>query len=427
VQRPPLQQFWRHEAASLSLAALKPSGSVLRDRSIEGGTRVAAGVDIYTTSAEIIVALLVGALVVGTIATGLRVPYAVALLLASLPFHFSAAAAFAPSVLVILLPALVFEAAWHLDLGYLRRFWLPVAFLAIPGVAITAFTIALGLWLAHLMPFLEALLIGAIVSATDPIAVIATFKELSAPRELATIVEGESLCNDGIAAVLYGAIVAVISGGNYHVASVTLHAVGGAVGGIVLGLAAAAVIALSMRWTKDVPLQIVATIVAAFSAYLIANQFGASGIFAALVVGVGLRAYHAFPTSQEAVDEIDRFWGVLAFIANSLVFILLGLRIDLGRIFHEPLLVLLTIALVIGSRLLITYAGLPLLGIKRYGWKRIVMLAGMRGALSLALALVLPATIPFRPQIIDAVFGVVAFTLVVQGLAIGPVLRRLNL
>jgi CPA1 family monovalent cation:H+ antiporter len=192
-------------------------------------------------------------------------------------------------------------------------------------------------------------------------------------------------------------------------------------------LAAAMAIALGMRWTKDLQFQIVATIVAIFSAYLVANRFGASGIFAALVVGIGLRAYRGFPTSPEAVEKIDSFWAVLAFIANSLVFVLMGLRIEFVRIFDEPLLVLLTLALVLGSRLVLTYVGLPLLGINHHGWKRIVMLAGMRGALSLALALVLPTSIPYRPQIIDAVFGVVAFTLIVQGLAIGPVLRRLHL
>lgn len=400
--------------------------SILRHRFVARGA-VSARVDTYTRGAELVVALLAGALVVGAIASKVRIPYAVALLMVALPFQHSGAAAFAPSVLVILLPTLIFEAAWQLDLAYLRRAWRPIAFLAVPGVVITAFTIGLGLSLAHVMPFLEALLVGAIVSATDPLAVIAAFRELSAPRELATIVEGESLCNDGIAAVLYGAIIAVILNGQSSITGIALHAVGGTIGGAALGLAAAAVIALGMRWTNDVSLQIIATIVAAFSAYLVANHFGASAIFAALVVGIALRAFPGFPTSPDAVIEIDRFWAALAFIANSLVFLLLGLRIEFARIFHEPLLVLLTIGLVVGSRLLITYVGLPLLGINHVGWKRIVVLAGMRGALSLALALVLPEAIPYRPQIIDAVFGVVAFTLIVQGLAIGPVLRHLRL
>jgi CPA1 family monovalent cation:H+ antiporter len=381
----------------------------------------------YSSVAQTVVILLAAALVVGVIAGRLRFPYAVALFVVSLPLSFTAGRSFAPSVLAIFLPALVYEAAWHLDLGLLRKYWMPITFLAIPGVAITAFTVGIGLWLAHVMPFLEALLLGAIVSATDPIAVTATFKELRAPRELATIVEGESLCNDGIAAVLYTAVVAVIVGGSDQLGAVVLGAVGGTFGGIALGLVTAWVVALTMRISKVAELQIVATIVAAFGAYVVADLFRASGIFAVLVVAIALRAYRGFPSSREVTQQIDGFWSVLAFISNSIVFILLGLRIQFNRILHEPLLVLLTLGLVLVSRFVLAYLGLPLLGIRQLAWRRIVMLAGMRGALSLALALVLPPTIPYRAQIIDAVFGVVAATLVVQGLTIGPVVRRLNL
>jgi CPA1 family monovalent cation:H+ antiporter len=384
-------------------------------------------VEAYSSVAQTVVILLAAALLVGVIAGRLRFPYAVALLLVSLPLSFTAGSSFAPSLLAIFLPALVFEAAWHLDLGLLRQYWRPITFLAVPGVAITAFTVGIGLSLAHVMPFLEALLLGAIVSATDPIAVTATFKELRAPRELATIVEGESLCNDGIAAVLYTAIATVVVSGSDQLGAVVWGAVGGTFGGIAIGLVTAAVVALTMRISKVAELQIVATIVAAFGAYVIADLVGASGIFAVLVVGVALRAYRGFPSSREVTQQVDGFWAVLAFISNSIVFILLGLRIQFNRILHEPLLVLLTLGLVLASRFVLAYLGLPLLGIRQLAWRRVVMLAGMRGALSLALALVLPATIPYRAQIIDAVFGVVAATLVVQGLTIGPVVRRLNL
>jgi CPA1 family monovalent cation:H+ antiporter len=386
-----------------------------------------ARLDAYWQGSEIVVVLLAAALVVGTVANWLRIPYVVALLLASLPLTFSPASAFAPSVLVIFLPALVFEASWGLDLSAMRMFWKPIAFLALPGVIITAFAVAFGLSLAHVMPFLEALLLGAIVSATDPIAVSAAFKELSAPVELSTIVEGESLCNDGIATALYSAVLAVIASGSGKLGIVSLRSAAASIEGVLLGLAAATLVAFGMRRTSSIQLQIVATIVAAYAAYLLAQRFQASGIFAVLVVAIALRAYRGFPTSSEAIVEIDRFWSVLAFISNSIVFLLLGLRINLARIWHEPLLVLLTLALVLGSRFALTYVALPLLGIYQRDWKKIVMLSGMRGALSLALALVLPPSIPFRASIIDAVFGVVAATLIVQGLAIGPVLRRSNL
>ncbi len=380
----------------------------------------------YTRSAEVVILLLAAALVVGTIASWFRIPYAVALLVASLPLSFSPASAFAPSLLVIFLPALVFETSWQLDLELARRYWKPIAFLAFPGVVITAFAVGLALWLSHLMPFLEALLLGAIVSATDPIAVSAAFKELSAPDELAAIVEGESLVNDGIAAALYSGVVAIIGGGSATLAVVSLRSAAGSIGGAVLGLAVATLVAVGMRSNRIIHLQIVATIVATYAAYSVSERYGASGIFAVLVVGVALRAYPGFPTSKEAVREVDRFWAVLAFIANSLVFLLLGLRISFARILHEPLLLFITLCSVLGARFIMTYLGLHLLGIRERGWKRIVMLAGMRGALSLALALVLPAEVPYRAQIIDAVFGVVSVTLIVQGLTIGPALRGLS-
>jgi CPA1 family monovalent cation:H+ antiporter len=192
-------------------------------------------------------------------------------------------------------------------------------------------------------------------------------------------------------------------------------------------LIAAVIVAATMHWTKNAQLEIIATVVAVFGAYLAAVRLGASGIFACLVVGIGLRAYRRFPSSAEVAAEVDGFWSVLAFIANSLVFLLLGLRIQFDRILHEPLLFGLTLGLVVASRAILAYVGLPLLGIRYRGWNHIVMLAGMRGALSLALALVLPDSIPFRAAIIDAVFGVVAVTLVVQGVAIGPALRGLHL
>ena len=139
--------------------------------------------DAYVRSTELVVALLAAALLVGLIATRLRIPYAVALLVASLPLKISWASAFAPSLLVVFLPVLVFEASWQLDLDFVRRSWRPIAFLAVPGVACTALSVAVGLSLAHVLPFPEALLLGAIVSATDPIAVSALFKELAAPAD----------------------------------------------------------------------------------------------------------------------------------------------------------------------------------------------------------------------------------------------------
>ncbi len=376
-----------------------------------------------------VVALLIAALVVGVVARRFRLPYAVLLLVASLPLHRNAPG-FEPALFFIFLPALVFEAAWQLDLLVLRSVLWPIVFLVVPGVLVTTLAIA---WLAHTfggLPFPEALLLGAILSATDPVAVVAIFKNLKVPPELATIIEGESLLNDGIAAILYSVItIVVVAKSVPGPLEIGWDALRTSVGGAAVGFGVALVLTFIVRFAQDTMLDIVATLVGAYGAYLIADHFGMSGIFASLVVGASLRAFPQFPLDEEAVDAVDQFWGALAFIANALVFLLLGLRIDVVRIVHEPALVLATLAGLVLSRVFIAYVALPRMGMRgeRASWTHAIALAGMRGALSLAFALIIPDSAPYRSQIIDAVFGAVTITLVVQGLAIGPILRRLAL
>jgi CPA1 family monovalent cation:H+ antiporter len=167
--------------------------------------------------------------------------------------------------------------------------------------------------------------------------------------------------------------------------------------------------------------------VAAFGSYLVADELRLSGIFAAVVVGIAMRAFPRFPSAQATLD-VDSFWGVMAFLANAMVFVLMGLRIEFVRITHEPLLVLLTLALVTAARLILAYCVLPLTRAKlARGWRSVIACSGMRGALSVALVIGLPADIPFRAQLVDTVFGVVFITLVAQGLTIGPMISRLRL
>lgn len=380
----------------------------------------------------IIVALLATAVLVSVVAERIGFPYVVALLVIATPLEISRVPIdFGPALLFIFLPALIFEAAWNVDATALRRHWRPVATMAIPGVLLTAFLVATGLSLAKQVPFVPALLLGAILAATDPIAVIAVFRRLHVPTDLATIVEGESLFNDGTAIVLYQVVLAAILAGHNALAPgrIALEAVEISLGGAAIGFAFAFVVAFVMRGIRDVPLQIVGTVVVAYGSYLIADRPHLSGIFAAVAAGISLRAFRRFPTTESALLDVERFWAVLAFVSNLFVFVLMGLRIEFARLFHEPLLVLLTLALVTLARILLGYVALPAAGIgRRYrGWQAVITLSGMRGALSVALVIGLPADVPFRAQLLDAVFGVVFLTLVGQGLSIGPLLARLRL
>jgi Na+:H+ antiporter len=383
-------------------------------------------------SVALLVGLLAAALLIGVVAVRVQVPYSVALLVAALPLSLPGTSEFfGPSLLLVFLPTLIFEAAWNLDASAAARRWIPIAVLAVPGVALTTLVVGAGLAAAGLLPLVPALLLGAILAATDPIAVIPVFRRIAVPDDLAAIVEGESLFNDGTAIVLYGVLVALVAGGGglaaLHPSGIVLEVAAVSLGGAAIGFVAAVLVTLLLRGVEDVSLALVGTVVAAYGGYLAADALHVSGIFGAVVAGVALRAFERFPWSERAGAAVGFFWEALAYFAASFVFIAMGLAISLPRIAHEPLLVVLTLLLVSGARLVLAYGGLPLCGIRDLAWQHVVALAGMRGALSVALALGLPADLPYRAQIIDAVYGVVFVTLIVQGLAIGPLLRRLRL
>ncbi len=375
--------------------------------------------------------MLAVALVAGVIAERTGVPYVVLIVAAALPLQLPRLIGdqFTPLLLLVFLPALIFEAAWSLDVAALRRYWAPILILALPGVLLSAFAVAGGLTLLGLLPPLPALLLGAILAATDPIAVIAIFRRLRVPADLQTIVEGESLFNDGVAVVLTGVFTAALASATpgFDLPAIGLNVLKVTFGGATTGLLVAGLLVLLLRKIPDQMLIVVGTVVAAYGAYLTADRIGLSGIFAVLAVGIALRAFEGFPSKADA-EEVDRFWAAMAFFANSLVFLAMGLRIEFERIVHEPVLVCATLGLLIGARLLLAYVAMPLAGLRPglRSWQHVIALSGIRGALSVALALGLPQDLPYRAQIIDAVYGVVVVTLVGQGLALPLVLRRLR-
>jgi CPA1 family monovalent cation:H+ antiporter len=374
----------------------------------------------------VLVGLLGIAVLVALVAERLRVPSAVALVAfgagtaaihpVALPFHFSEA------LLFVFLPPLIFEAAWNIDPAALRRTAVRIALLAVPGVVLVAGTIGFGIALTGQLPLASAIVLGAIVSATDPVAVIAIFRRLHVPGDLMTLVEGESIANDGVAIVVYVLAVGFASGDVSDALPVALlHAVLAIAGGIAIGVACAFVVALVMGRTRSGPLEITATVVLAFLAYLSADAVHVSGVFATAAAGISLRAFARISPVTDNADDVDAFWSAIAFIVNALVFLATGLVLQIGRIAAHPLLVAAAIVVVVASRVMLTA-----LVIRPMTWRITVVFAGIRGGLSLALALALPATLPYRDQIVDAVFAVVLFTLIVQGIALEPLLERLG-
>jgi CPA1 family monovalent cation:H+ antiporter len=383
---------------------------------------------------SVFIELLGAAVIVAIVAERIRLPAAVALvgfgtIISSaapiqLPFTFG------PALLFIFLPPLIFEAAWNLDAGALRRMAWSITVLVVPGVLVTTGVIALGLSATGQLPIVAAFMFGTIVSATDPVSVIAIFRRLNVPLDLVTLVEAESIGNDGVAIALYGIALGIAANpATIDGWAATWKAVIGVIGGCAIGCLAAGIIGLAIRGARERSVELSATIVLAFSAYGVATTLNFSGVFATAAAGVALRLMRGFVLTAQAPQDVDQFWEVIAFIANAVVFLSTGLLLEVSRILHEPLLVLAAIGVVFASRAMLAFAVLPLLGLGTGlpGWRETTFFAGMRGALSLALALALPPNFPQRSQILDATFAIVLVTLVLQGATIETFLRRLPL
>jgi CPA1 family monovalent cation:H+ antiporter len=328
--------------------------------------------------------------------------------------------AFGHATLYVFLPALLFEAAWNLNFRAMRRQWLAIATLAGPGVLLTAAIVAGALSIVR-VPFGAALLTGAILSATDPIAVVAIFRRLPVPRTLATIVECESLFNDAVAVVLYRAVLAAMAAGAGALGIVTLQTIAGMTGGVALGVALAFVVARGLR-ARNASIQIVATIVCAYGSYFAAEYAHLSGVFATIACGIALRYYERSWITLRIADDVNRFWDVAAVVANATVFFMVGAALEIGRIVQAPVFTIAALAGVAVARAAV--GGLLLLWPYPRAWIDVVRVAGMRGGLCLALALALPADFPLREAIVDATFAVSLATLAIGGLALERVVRR---
>jgi CPA1 family monovalent cation:H+ antiporter len=380
-------------------------------------------VSAFAETTAILVGLLGLAVLIAMGAERLRIPSAVALVAfgagtaaihtVALPFSFGDA------LLIVFLPPLIFEAAWAVDLTSLRRVAVQVVLLALPGVVLVAGLIGGGIALTGQLPLASAVLFGAIVSATDPVAVIAIFRRLNVSPDLLAMVEGESIANDGVAIVLYGIALDFASGATSPVAQECALAVVAIVGGVAIGVALAYVVAFVIGRTQTAAIEVTATVVLAFLAYIAAVSLSLSGVFATAAAGVTLRALQRSTQMTSHAGDVDAFWTTIAFIANAMVFLVTGLTLQPQRIMHEPVLVVVAIGVVLGSRALLT-----LLVVRTRGARWTVFLAGIRGGLCLALVLALPSDLPHRAELVDAVFGVVLFTLVVQGLTLEPLLAR---
>jgi len=308
----------------------------------------------------------------------------------------------------------------------------PVIFvLATLGVVLSACVTAIGMhYLAH-WQWLGAVVFGVLIAATDPVSVIATFKEAKAQGRLLVLIEAESLFNDGTAAVAFGVVVAMATGQpltSVEISAMLLQTIGG---GVLCGAAVALGALLLAGRTDDHLVEITFTTVAAYGSFLLAEHFGWSGVLATITAGLVMGNFKAFGTiSDRGKEAVQAFWEYAAFVANSLVFLLIGMHEAHQNFVAIWLPAVIAIGLVTLGRAIAIYPCCFLFSRSslRVTMKhqQIMLWGGLRGAVALALALGLPPELPQRELIVTISFAVVAFSVFAQGLTMTSLLRRMG-
>ncbi|MEL6136331.1 MAG: sodium:proton antiporter [Cyanobacteria bacterium J06628_6] len=339
-------------------------------------------------------------------------------------------------ILFIFLPPLLFEAAWNIKWKNLKSDWIPILLYAIIGVVICIGGLVFGLSRFAGASLATALLVGASLSATDPVSVVALFRELGVKKRLTTLMEGESLFNDGVAVVAFNLLLGIALGIEQFSPSVTIAQFLVFVG---IGVSMGALIGFGISFLTqrfDLPLvEQSLTLVSAYGTYIVAEELGGSGVIAVVTTGLILGNFGSRigmnPRTRLVVSE---FWEFLAFFVNSIVFLLIGDQVRFDTLADYTDAIAIAILTILFARLVSVF-GLSFFSNmitpeeKDINWQGQTMLwwGGLRGSVSVALALSVPESLAEREEIIAVVFGVMLFTLLVQGLTAQPVLEKLNL
>jgi CPA1 family monovalent cation:H+ antiporter len=379
--------------------------------------------------------LLLIAAVVAMLTRRFRLPYSAGLVAAGIVLAF---VPYAPKIeltkdliFTALLPPLLFEAAYYIHWAQLRRNLSVIAVLATLGVALSAGVTAVGMHYLANWQWISALIFGVLIAATDPVSVIATFKEARAHGRLLVLIEAESLLNDGTAAVAFVAVVAAATGLQLSPAGVLVMMLKSIAGGIFCGTAVALGALLLAGRTDDHLVEITFTTVAAYGSFLLADHFGLSGVLATITAGLVMSNFKFVDgISERGKEAVQAFWEYAAFIANSLVFLLIGMHETSRNLMAMWIPAAIAILLVTLGRAFAIYPccllfrGFSLRVSARH--QHVLFWGGLRGALALALALGLPAQTPMREEIITISFAVVAFSIFVQGMTMRPFLRKMG-
>jgi CPA1 family monovalent cation:H+ antiporter len=386
--------------------------------------------------------LLAIAAAVATLSARVRMPYAIGLIIAGLALgnitSFSGPQLTKDLLFLVVLPGLLFEGAFKLDFAQFWQARYSILTLAVPGLVVSTLLTAVLLWLgvnelrSGSVTFDEALAFGALISATDPISVLSLFRSLGVDNKLCVLVEGESLFNDGTAVVLFGLVMGSAAGsdtGWTHVAWEFVRITGlAALVGALIGVAAG----LLTRSIDDPTIELTVTLLCAYGTFIVAEFMGASGVIACVLAGLVTGTWGARWMGASTRAAVDSFWSYAAFLLNSFIFLLMGTQIHLSTLAHYLPEILLGWAAINVSRAAIVY--LKYFVIRASGsrdfplsWATLLSWGGLRGGLSMVLALALPRSFVHRELILHTTYGVVLLTLLVQGLTMKPLVRALGL
>lgn len=405
-----------------------------------------------TVLVELVVILLIAATIGVALARVADIPYTIALLLVGV-----GASAFGVPytirlteeiILLVVLPALLFQGGSNVDLQRLRENLPAVVLLAGPGLVLSILLLGIVGRYAFGYSLLVALLFAAMILPTDAVSVVAVFEDIGAPEQLATIIESESLLNDGVGVALYTSLLAVVleavqrgispaavTSGSELAQTVAVELLVASLGGLLVGVVAGNLVYRAMVIANDAMLGVTLTVGLAYGSYFLADALGASGAIAAVVAGllIGDRGETEALESRTRVT-VATTWDAVAFLLNTLLFVLIGLETPIGNFADNAELVVIAFVLVVAARSVVVY---PLVTVANR-WltaplsrpaQHIVTWSGLHASIPIALVLGLPSELPvaLREELQTLVFGVAALSLLVQGLTIGPLLERLGI
>ncbi len=390
-----------------------------------------------------LILLFVVATAVAIAVQRLAVPYTVALVLTGLLLgllHAFEAPQLTKGLLFnVFLPGLLFEAAFHLEFKQFWRNRLTINSLALPGVvAAIALTALILTPVANTLHFVQnftwkhALIFGAIISASDPIAVISIFKSLGVPKRLSVLLEGESLLNDGTAIVFFMLSIALVTGEVVTVEGLVFDFIKIVGIGVIIGVGFGLVVSQVIRQVDDPMIEITLTTIAAYGSFLAAEHFHYSGVIATVAAGMLCGNYGArIGMSPSTRIAVETFWEYIAFALNSIVFLLIGFEVQFRSLVDSWQAILVAYLVVTGTRALVVFGAASLLRRTReripWSWSVILVWGGLRGGLPMVLVLSLAKDFPHRDLLVAMTFGVVLISILAHGLTMAPLLRWLGI